>query len=121
MYSGNERVGPTAVMEAVTLVLEAAACEAMPQKKERHSATGSNISEAKSCRLALEKKGINDKQRQWLARLATTRRIVVIPTANSLGYFQNKREENGIDPNRYDSTLATPWTICLIQSAEAHF
>lgn len=102
-FSGNERVGPTSVMEAVTLLLEAATCEAMPIKPAAHGAAapGSKISDAKSCRMALKKKGIDEKHRQWLARLVTTRRIVVIPTANALGYYQNKREENGIDPNRY--------------------
>ncbi|KAI2511738.1 Zinc carboxypeptidase [Fragilaria crotonensis] len=50
--------------------------------------------------MALEQKGIDDNHRRWLARLLTTRRIVIIPTANALGYFQNTREEDGVDPNR---------------------
>ena len=58
------------------------------------------MAEAKSCRMALEEKGINDTHRQWLARLVATRRIVIVPTANALGYYQNTREEDGIDPNR---------------------
>ena len=103
--AGNERVGPTSVMEAATLLLEAATCEAKPQKPHSHDGSniniGAEIAEAKSCRLALEKKGIHKKHRQWLARLVTTRRIVILPTANALGYYQNTREENGIDPNRY--------------------
>ena len=63
------------------------------------------MADAKSCRITLEQKGINDKHRQWLARLVTTRRIVIVPTANALGYYQNIREEDGIDPNRYDTSI----------------
>ncbi len=36
----------------------------------------------------------------WLTRLLTRRALYVMPTANVLGYYQNRREENGIDPNR---------------------
>jgi hypothetical protein len=100
---GNERVGPTSVMEAATLLLEAATCESRPHKSDSpHDAStiGDEMADAKSCRMALGGKGINDKHRQWLARLVTTRRIVIVPTANALGYYQNTREEDGIDPNR---------------------
>jgi len=83
---GNERVGPTAVMETATLLLESAACEL-------------NYSEA--CRASLlTESDISDKERLWMARLVQTRRIVIVPTANALGYYQNVREENGVDPNR---------------------
>lgn len=97
---GNERVGPTAVMEAVGLLLEAAHCEAMPRTTEETAI-------AKACRKTLKDKGIDDAHRKWLARLVTTRRIVVVPTTNALGYFRNVREEGSIDPNRdfpYDLT-----------------
>ena len=52
-------------------------------------------------------KGIDDVHRKWLARIVSTRRIVVVPTANALGYFRDQREEGTIDPNRdfpYDLT-----------------
>lgn len=90
---GNERVGPTAVMEATALLLEATQCEALPRD-------ASEISTAKACRKKLKQKGIDGAHRKWLARLVTTRRIVVVPTANALGYFRNRREEGSIDPNR---------------------
>ena len=32
-------------------------------------------------------------------RLVDTRSIWIMPTANAIGYFQNRREENGVDPN----------------------
>ena len=92
------------MMEAATLLLEATSCESKPQKPEsvnENSQFGDELADAKSCRVALEQKGIDEKHRRWLARLVTTRRIVIIPTANALGYFQNEREEDGIDPNRY--------------------
>lgn len=38
--------------------------------------------------------------RVWLAYLATRRDTYVIPTANCLGYILNRRDDNGIDPNR---------------------
>jgi hypothetical protein len=82
---GDERVGPTATMEAVALLLEAAQCE-------------STISH--SCRTALKDRGIDHAHRKWLARLVTTRHIVVLPTSNALGYFRDEREEGDVDPNR---------------------
>lgn len=101
--AGNERVGPTAVMEAAALLLEAASCEARPQNPEssrKDEMFADELAAANSCRMILKQKGVDEKHRQWLARLFTTRRIVIIPTANALGYFQNQREEAGIDPNR---------------------
>jgi hypothetical protein len=97
---GNERVGPTSVMEAAALLLEAAHCEALPQRNDKGSSIISQLQQAKQCRQELRNKGIDDVHRKWLARLVTTRRIVVAPTANALGYFRNQREEDGIDPNR---------------------
>ena len=129
---GNERVGPTAVLEAVDLLLEATSCEALPRRalqppqntaatEDTTNINSNNLNDvwqqelkrARSCRSELARKGISDAQRQWLARLATTRRIVVVPTANALGYYQNKREENGIDPNRdFPYDLPSP-NLCM--------
>jgi hypothetical protein len=118
---GNERVGPTAVLEATQLLLDAATCEARPRLSLQPTATTTTTAKdaqtsqvwlkeleaARDCRMDLRSQGIHDEHRVWLARLVATRRIVVIPTANALGYDQNVREENGIDPNRdfpYDLT-----------------
>jgi len=103
---GNERVGPTACMEAADLLLQAVACEALQfaahtsdtivveQKNETDAA-------ADACRQhLLNTYGMTDQQRKWLARLVTTRRLVVVPTANELGFYNNVREENGMDVNR---------------------
>jgi hypothetical protein len=104
---GNERIGPTAVTETAILLVEAAACEAsMQPSSSLYNTTSNNTKKLgiSDCVIDLwEKWGIevNDKNtRQWLARLVSTRRIVAVPTANALGYYQNERRENGIDPNR---------------------
>lgn len=81
---GDERVGPTAVMEATTLLIEAASCM-------------STIYTCKTSAL-VQKYGMDNVQ--WLARLASTRRIIVIPAGNANGYEKNQRTENGHDPNR---------------------
>ena len=93
---GDERVGPTTVMESAALLLEAATCESLPQG----DADPASSSEARLCRTELEARGINAYQRRWLARLVSTRRIVVVPASNALGYFQSTRREGNIDPNR---------------------
>ena len=90
---GDERVGPTTVVETASLLLEVASCESKPRFfRERE--------EAVRCRAELEARGISAKQRLWMARLVSTRRIVIIPTANALGYYRNRRGEGSIDPNR---------------------
>lgn len=86
---GNERTGPTAVLEAVSLLLRAADCESQGE-----------VAAAVACRRALADQGITHRQRLWLTRLVSTRRIVVVPTTNALGYFRNRREEGSVDPNR---------------------
>lgn len=121
---GNEQVGPTAVLEAAQLLMDAATCEALPRaalkppttagkKGKSDSGEGQTnwlleLERAQACRHDLATRyGMNDHQRQWLARLLTTRRIVIVPTANALGYYQKVREEHNIDPNRdfpYDAT-----------------
>jgi len=88
---GNERVGPTAVLEAANLLLQAASCEALGNEEPTLAAT---------CRQDLYDYGIDDVDRQWLARLVATRKIVVVPTANAQGYYRDTREEDEIDPNR---------------------
>jgi hypothetical protein len=103
---GNERVGPTAVIEAAALLLESATCEAKPTY-------AGELEDAKKCRQALKEKGIDDVHRKWLARLVTTRRIIITPTTNALGYFRNIREENTIDPNRDFPYDVTDPKICM--------
>jgi hypothetical protein len=82
---GDERVGPTSVMEATSLLLESAHCEGLPRRSSLSLSASSldlELKEAKECRQTLKNKGIDDVHRKWLARLVTTRRIVVAPTTN---------------------------------------
>eukprot|EP00804_Cyclotella_cryptica_P001296 CCRYP_017910-RA/>CCRYP_017910-RA protein AED:0.11 eAED:0.17 QI:0/0/0/1/0/0.33/3/0/709 len=90
---GNERVGPTTLVELAELLLEAGHCESLP----RNQSTAA-LAEAFKCRAALKNRGISSSDRRWLARLVATR--LIIPTANALGYSRDERREDGIDPNR---------------------
>ncbi|KAL7580141.1 hypothetical protein ACA910_012898 [Epithemia clementina (nom. ined.)] len=107
---GNEQVGPTSVIKAADLLLRATSCLALPRlsvRKETPSEWDGEVAKAMECRKDLEDFGIADKAIWWLGRLVSTRRIVVVPTANALGYYRTEREEDGIDPNRdfpYDYT-----------------
>lgn len=90
---GDERIGPTSTVETAKLLLLAADCEA-----KQYFA---NVTlEASTCARKLEMMGIWSEERKWLARLVSTRRIVMVPATNALGYYQNERTENGLDPNR---------------------
>ncbi|KAL3905520.1 MAG: hypothetical protein SGILL_009646, partial [Bacillariaceae sp.] len=93
---GDERLGPTVVMETASLLLEAASCEALPRSYAKD--WEADVEEAKKCRSLLQAKGVDDTHRQWLARLVATRRIVVVPNANALGHFRGDRLENMVDP-----------------------
>jgi len=108
---GNERVGPTAVMEAAQLLLDAASCEADPRTTGGDNEA--SMQNALSCRKELEDRGFTDKERRWLARLVSTRRIVVVPTANALGYYRVVRTEEKTDPNRDFPYDLEDFTQCM--------
>ncbi|OQS00571.1 hypothetical protein ACHHYP_03411 [Achlya hypogyna] len=75
---GDERVGPQATMElALLLVKYATAYATQPSSNPKIRAT-----------------------QEWMWRLVNTRAIYLMPMTNAHGYHKNKREENGIDPNR---------------------
>jgi len=128
---GNERVGPTSLLEMSELMVEAAHCESLPRMRYKpgategggggigaQSATNPNatsssgpsseddeaweaeLARSRTCRASLSERGATPPYRRWLARLVSTRRSIVIPTANALGYSRDEREEDGIDPNR---------------------
>ena len=106
---GDERVGPTAVVEIASLLLESAWCESIPSRPSDYNDTDI-MAQAATCRSDLKGRGVGDAERRWLSRLVTTRRIVIVPTANALGYDRKQRTEGGIDPNRdfpYDLEDAT--------------
>ena len=84
---GDERVGPSATIYTASILVQAANCEIGQQKQ--------------ACEYLEKQMGITaSDQRTWLAHLATRRDTIIIPTANCLGYIQNRREDAGVDPNR---------------------
>lgn len=93
---GDDQLGPTVVMEAAALLLEAASCEAKPNLSAK--VWKEEVAQALSCRSDLRQRGIDDIHRQWLARLVTTRRIVVVPNANALGHYRGVHLEDVVDP-----------------------
>eukprot|EP00980_Cylindrotheca_fusiformis_P012589 scaffold3084_cov144-Cylindrotheca_fusiformis.AAC.37 len=111
---GDEVLGPSVVMEAASILLESAACEAKPGPQPDLQELG----DAKACRVSLEKRGVDAFRRRWLARLVSTRRIIVVPSANSLGYFAKTHEEGQVDPARdfaYDKEIEP--TLCMQTTA----
>lgn len=117
---GNERVGPTAVLETAKLLLEAAQCESLPKFTRPANLDTEEGADwllqaqlGEACRNALKDDGITDDQRKWLARLVSTRRIVVVPMTNALGYDRNERTEGSIDPNRDFPYDVTDVKLCM--------
>eukprot|EP00586_Coscinodiscus_wailesii_P008742 CAMPEP_0172521950 /NCGR_PEP_ID=MMETSP1066-20121228/292860_1 /TAXON_ID=671091 /ORGANISM="Coscinodiscus wailesii, Strain CCMP2513" /LENGTH=742 /DNA_ID=CAMNT_0013304913 /DNA_START=12 /DNA_END=2240 /DNA_ORIENTATION=- len=117
---GDERVGPTVVMETARLLLRAAHCTSLPSptvKSTDGDAWEAELTAARDCRDDLSERGITPSRRRWLSRLVATRRIVVLPTANALGFFRNKREEGNIDPNRDFPYDLQDYTRCMVSIA----
>ena len=74
---------------------------------------GNDLKLAAECRKqALDIYGVDESQLQWLVRLVMTRRIVIIPTANALGYDRQVRTEGSVDPNR-DFAFEQLQTHCM--------
>ena len=116
---GDEMIGPTVAIEAASLLLDAAHCESMPHGMEPKSDDiekwnkwEDDLRKARVCRKLLKNRGVDDIQRKWLARLVTTRRIVIVPTSNALGYFHGSHSENGINP-KFDFPFDTDQDKCM--------
>ena len=85
---GNERVGPVAMIELAKILVVAASCES--------GVTDLNRS---TCDIFYSK--YTSKNAAWLARLVSTRRIIIFPAPNAEGYHKNRRNEGlYLDPNR---------------------
>ena len=82
---GDERVAPVAMVETARLLVQAAACEA----RIGNQSVCNNLEHMHS-----------QQTLTWLARLVSTRRIVIAPTPNAKGYAQNIREEMHVNPRR---------------------
>lgn len=114
LVHGDEQVGPTSALESAQLLLDAASCEALPRPALKGTSEyATEVANARTCRDELASLGIDDTQRQWLARLVSTRRIVVVPTANALGYYRSVRTEGDIDPNRDFPYNLKDWSQCM--------
>lgn len=101
---GDEQVGPTTVLETAQLLMDATMCVAHPRLAIQQTGDAqqwkNEMEIARSCRRDFSARGIDEDHLKWMARLVATRRIVIVPTANALGYYRKEREEDGIDPNR---------------------
>lgn len=96
---GDEKIGATVVMETVSLLLKAATCESRPRKVSADSWV-QEVTGARGCRNHLENIGIDNERRKWLARLVSTRRIVVAPVLNALGFDRGEHNEGTKDPDQ---------------------
>lgn len=100
--NGRDRVGPTALIETARLLLLAAHCTATDPESRNSDSLRKDGNGHQPCDAVLEERyGMTPPLRRWLARLVATRRIVMIPTANSLGYFRDVsfeewEESNGV-------------------------
>ena len=71
------------------------------------------MAEDEACRYVIEGRVVGDAERIWLSRLVTTRRIVIVPIANALGYDRKSQTEDGIDPNREFPYNFIDQTLCI--------
>lgn len=81
---GDERVGPVAMIEVAKILALAASCE-------------SGASNTNGCDTFYA--NYTARQAAWLARLVSTRRIVILPAPNAKGYHTNVRSEIYVDDN----------------------
>ncbi|GMH90771.1 hypothetical protein TrVE_jg6008 [Triparma verrucosa] len=88
---GDETVGPSTVLYLSSLLATASSCVLEHFTDDGDS--GSNCIEWYSL-------GYVFSDALWLSRLLKSRRIIISPASNALGFSQVKRAENGIDPNR---------------------
>jgi hypothetical protein len=96
---GDEKIGATVVMETASLMLEAATCESRPRQVPTESWI-QEVTKARECRNHLREIGIDNERRKWLARLVSTRRIVVAPVSNALGFDRDEQNEGTKDPDQ---------------------
>mmetsp|Transcript_38773 Transcript_38773/g.75696 ORF Transcript_38773/g.75696 Transcript_38773/m.75696 type:complete len:686 (+) Transcript_38773:199-2256(+) len=103
---GDERVGPTVTVETIRLLVLSASCV-------------ENKGSGTSCAEMERHTSSAPWTIRWLARLVSTRRIVVLPTPNAWGYALNRRtDEWGIDPNR-DFSYDPQWAGNCMQTVAA--
>jgi hypothetical protein len=122
---GDERIGPTTTLEAVRLMTVLAACvdDSLAASLATHPAwLGADPASAGGLCAGLldpldelmvragggktggdEVKDVLLRRRRrllWMYRMVATRSVTIMPAANALGYYQNRRGEGTRDPNR---------------------
>ena len=122
---GNERIGPTTVVEAARLLAEVASCvdQATPDAVRSGTLCIGDLNDADEAMLvagvptpspgaagagsaaatraySAREAEVRRRRLLWVHRLVATRSVFVMPAANALGYHLNRREEGSIDPNR---------------------
>ena len=95
---GNERVGPTATVETARIMLMAADCVERGAKAGDPDLTCDDLSPEEEAMLTAmddggthseaELKAVRTARLLWLHRLAMTRSLIIMPTANALGYHK---------------------------------
>ena len=121
---GDDRLGPTIVMELASLLLEVTHCESLPRRKfqkpgqsddtnTRHVNRDNDIladpsveevqeetweeevRKADACRRSLNQRGVYSSHRRWISRLVSNRRIILVPIVNPLAFY--KKQPNELD------------------------
>ena len=87
------------MVEITSLLLELAWCESIPSRILDYNDTYI-MAEDEACRYVIEGRVVGDAERIWLSRLVTTRRIVIVPIANALGYDRKSQTEDCINSNQ---------------------
>eukprot|EP00804_Cyclotella_cryptica_P015516 CCRYP_003559-RA/>CCRYP_003559-RA protein AED:0.01 eAED:0.01 QI:117/1/1/1/0.33/0.25/4/4045/860 len=94
-------IGPSSIYETLKLLLECARCESLsPWVNITNSGSNDTTNHAMECRQSLQRQGIEDSVRKWIARLAVTRRIVALPIANVAGFYYKLANELTTDGNQ---------------------
>ncbi|GMH48803.1 hypothetical protein TL16_g00378 [Triparma laevis f. inornata] len=88
---GDETVGPSTVLYLSNLLTTASSC--VLEHYTENGDKGANC-------VAWHNYGYTFADARWLSRLVKTRRVIISPASNALGFSQTRRAENGIDPNR---------------------
>ncbi len=128
-FHGDDRLGPTIVMELASLLLEVTHCESLPRRKFQKPGQSENtnthhvnrdndiladpseetvqevtweeeVRRADACRRSLNRRGVYSSHRRWISRLVSNRRIILVPIVNPLAFYKNQPNElHDVDVN----------------------
>ena len=92
---GDEMVGPLAVIHTAELLLHAASCA-----RHYYATSTPDVGSSPHCKSWFGDHGYSEQDMRWLANLVSSRRIIMSPMSNALGFSNRERREKRIDPNR---------------------